>query len=362
MSDSISLLPEDLRKKEEVLRQQPKPQPPSAGELKFSIPKEEQEDIEVIEIDEGEVEQVLANEPLIARIIYKATSLFDELRSKLFSTQEQEPAPKLPPQFFSPPPAKTPTTAATTPTKPGMPAAPAALGSVVAGAAPIAGASKARIMPMAGGAPRRVRVIRRVRKPVRVSFVSSEDLRLMHVDVPKRRFTLVALSIMFFALMGGGWFLLDQRRSASMESKRQAEAQLAEVRNQIQNRQKTWNDFQDLEPRLKALSGLLATHISPTHLLQLIEERTLPTVSYTSFSMTADGRVQLAVNADSLTSAARQIRSLEKSGFVSSMEAGSYTVAYENDSFVPKSVQFQLNILLKPEVLRATTAPLAKSN
>lgn len=359
MPDAISFLPEDLRKKEEALRQQPKPQPPAAGELKFSIPKEEQEDIEVIEIDEGEVEQVLANEPLIARLIYKATSLFDEVRAKLFSTQGEEPAPKLPPQFFSPPPAKAPGVATTAPVKPGMASAPAAVGSVIAGAAPVAGASKARIMPMAG-APRRVRVIRRVRKPVRVSFVSSEDLRLMHIDLPKRRFTLVALSIMFFALMGGGWFLLDTRRSASLESKRQAEAQLADVRTQIQNRQKTWNDFQDLEPRLKALSGLLATHISPTHLLELIEERTLPTVSYSSFSMTADGRVQLAVSADSLTSAARQLRSFETSGFVSSMEAGSYTVAYENDSLTPKSVQFQLNVLLKPDILRmAASKPIA---
>ncbi len=353
MPDSISLLPDDLRKKEETLRQQPKPAPTGAEGLKFSIPKEEQEDIEVIEIDEGEIEQVLANEPLIARIVYKATSLFDEIRSKIFAHPEQEPIQKLPPQFFTPPPAKAPG-AATGGVNPAG-AKPAVGTAIPAPTGPVIQtglASKARIMPLAD-APRRVRVIKRVRKPVRVSFVSSDDVRLMHVDIPKRRFTLIALSIMFFALMGGGWFLLNQSRAQALEGKQQAEAQLADVRSQIQNRQKTWNDFQDLEPRLKALSGLLAAHISPTKLLGLIEEKTLPTISYSSFSMTADGRVQLAVTADSIPSAARQIRSFQRSGFVKSMDAGSYNVGYQGAALTPSSVQFQLNLLLRPEILQA---------
>lgn len=347
MSDSISLLPEELRKKEEALRQQPKPAPSGAESLKFSIPKEEQEDIEVIEIDEGEIEQVLANEPLIARIVYKVTSVFDELRSKIFAHPEQEPIQKLPPQFFTPPPVKAPAAqAGIAKPEPGAPAVPGAV------ATQASAVSKARIMPM-GDAPRRVRVIKRVRKPVRVSFVSSDDIRLMHVDVPKRRFTLIALTIMFMVLMGGGWFLLNERRAEAIAGKTQAEAQLADVRSQIQQKQKTWNDFQDLEPRLKALSGLLAAHISPTKLLGLIEEKTLPTVSYSSFSMTADGRVQLAVTADSIPSAARQIRSFQRSGFVKSMDAGSYNVGYEGTDLTPRSVQFQLNLLLRPEILQA---------
>ncbi|MCC7357432.1 hypothetical protein IT408_02900 [Candidatus Uhrbacteria bacterium] len=351
MSDSISFLPEDLRKKEETQRQQQKTTPNGASDLKFSIPKIEQEDIEVIEIDEGEIEQVLANEPLIARIVYRAVNFFDEVRSKLFSRPEAEPIQKLPPQFFTPPSAK-----ATTPTitkKEDITATGASTTISSNIAKPPMGAltTKARIVPMAS-APRRVRVIKRVRKPVRVSFVSGEELRLMHIDIPKRRFTLIAITVMFCVLMGGGWYVLRQSQMQAFAHKQQAEAQLSDVRTQIQTRQKTWNDFQDLEPRLKALSGLLAVHISPTKLLTLIEDKTLPSVSYSSFSMTADGRVQLAVSADTIPSAARQIRSFQKSGFVKSMETGSYNVVYEGTDLTPKSVQFQLNLLLSPEALQ----------
>jgi hypothetical protein len=68
------------------------------------------------------------------------------------------------------------------------------------------------------------------------------------------------------------------------------------------------------------------------------------------------------VTADSLPSAARQIRSFQRSGFVKSMEAGSYNIGYENNSLTPKQVQFQLNILLNPEALHAAANPLAKAN
>ncbi len=364
-------MPEDSRKKEELLKQAESQKPAEpAADLKFSIPKEEDEDIEIIEIDEGEIEQVLANEPLIARMVYRATAFVEEVKLKLFASKEIEPAPKLPPQFFSPPPIQAKSTgsaSALSKTMPGIPGAkaPGIPGAPLVAGAPMAplsnAASKARLMPMAS-APHRVRVIKRIRKPVRVSFVTSDDVKLMHVDISKRRFTFAALAGMFLLLMGGGWYLLHGQRVQAQDSKRQADAQLADVKQQILDRQKTWKAFQDLEPRLKALSGLLGTHVSPSNLLESIESRTLPTVSYSSFSVTADGRLQLAVTADSLATAARQVVAFKTSDFIKTIDAGNYTVTYDPKSDIPKAVQFQLNLLLTPDTLRTSIKPAAASS
>ena len=86
MSSDISLLPEELRKKEEALKTSAKQEPPKdeGSGMKFFIPAEEGEDIEVIEVDEGEIDQVLAGEPTLTKLAFYATNFFEELKSKLF--------------------------------------------------------------------------------------------------------------------------------------------------------------------------------------------------------------------------------------------------------------------------------------
>jgi len=208
VSDNISLLPEELRKKEDALKKNEQPEKPAknGSELNFFIPAEEGEDIEIIEVDEGEIEQVLANEPFVTRFAYHVTTFFEELKAKLFQPRETEAPPKLPPQFFKPPTPTAPVraiqpAATIAPTK-----APPGTVPAAAKAAPVTGVApstipaaptpapvapfsskplaKVQITPFAK-TPRRVRVIKRVRKPLRVSFVSAEDLKLLRVDIPK---------------------------------------------------------------------------------------------------------------------------------------------------------------------------------
>ncbi len=128
MSDEISLLPSELRKKEEALKHPgASKNAPAGSELDFSVPKEEEEDIEVIEIDEGEIEQVLESEPFLTRVAYKFGAAIEDLKNRFFQPPVSEAPPKLPPQFFTPPPvkAKAPPKAevqsALEPGKPGLP-------------------------------------------------------------------------------------------------------------------------------------------------------------------------------------------------------------------------------------------------
>ncbi len=332
----ISLLPEELRKKEEQLKQTtPPPKPAPSSELKFSVPPEEGEDVEVIEIDEGEIEQVLANEPFFTRTVFRIESFFHDLTAKLFAPKGEEPPPKLPPHFFVPPAKKIAQVADV--------GAHAVRPTTAAGEAP---KPKARIIP-AAEAPRRVRVIKRIRKPVRVSFVSEESLRILHIDVGKRRFTFIAMTILFAVILAGGTVALSQLQDGATADLNAANAQLADVRKNIAEKNRLWSTFQDLEPRLKALTALLNTHMSPTRLLERLEGATLPTVQYNLFTLTPDKKITLGVLTNSFDSAARQIVAFQQSGFVQRVEGSGYAALYgDNASPSPTTVAFQLTLTL----------------
>lgn len=366
MSNDISLLPEGMRKREETLKQTEPQRKEPVQDLRFSVPVEEGEDIEVIEIDEGEVDQVLASEPLLTRITFRISSFFDELKEKLTQPQAAEPPPKLPPQFFKPPAPKpvTPPPAAPTVPTPKPAGAPAPMAATPMAPKPLTPAAmpsakpKARIIP-AAAAPKRVRVIRRVRKPLHVSFVSEEDLRMLRVDVPKRRFTFIVLLSVFLIATLGGWYALNRLQSMADGGLSTVHAQIVDVETSIADRQKTWALFTSLEPRLRALGTLLDTHVSPTSLLQRIEQSTLPTISYSSFSMTPDMHVLLGVNAASYEDAARQVVAMQKADFVKNVTVSGYTARYEAGSAAPSNVQYQMTMTLSDRALQSPSRSMA---
>ncbi len=343
MSQDISLLPEELRKREEGFRsaREMSEEPAhSSKEIQFSVPAEDQDDMEVIEIDEGEVDQVLAGEPWPSKIFYRLTSWVADAKHALLDPHPLVPPPKSPPQFFTPPVPKAST-------RPPVSSVASANGSVASSAKP-----KATITPFAS-APKRIRVVKRIRKPVHVSFVSEAEMQLSRVDIGKRRFTLVFLMIFFVCALGVSAYALNIQRVAAHEALTKADAQLADVTGQIQAKQSRWSAFQDLEPRLKALNGLLDAHVSPNRLFQDIETHTLATVFYGSLSLTPDKRVTLATSADSLSSAAAQIATFEKAPFVKKVEVSGYSIKYDPpDAPVPTRVEFQMILTLSDEALR----------
>jgi len=338
MSD-ISLLPEELRKKEETEKQPASKQAPDAvSDLKFYVPAEEGEDIEIIEVDEGEVEQVLANEPALAKVAYYVTNFFEDLKTKLVQPRAIPPPPKLPPQFFKPP-VPPPKGEVPAPAPPGVP-------------------GKPKIAPFAQ-APKRVRVIRRVRKPVRVSFVSDEQLRYMRIDVARRRFTLILTSVVFFVLLAGGYGILWYKLRASRDGLAQVNARVATAQNGITAQLDAWSNFKNLEPKLKVLATLLNSHVHVSRFLSSIEAATLPSVYYRSLSLSADGKANMFVVADSLDSAAGQVTALQMSPVVGSVDATTYTMTYDETLGTLKSVEFQVGLALSGSAFGAQTTSTA---
>ncbi|MBD3252090.1 hypothetical protein GF380_06635 [Candidatus Uhrbacteria bacterium] len=315
MSD-ISLLPEEMRGKEEAVSKAKKPAPSTdTGGLKMHVPDvEPDENIEIIEVDEGDLAAVLKDEPFMTRMTYQLSSIIDKVKDQLFKKKEAVPPPKLPPQFFKPPKGGL----VTAPSKPEE-------GSVTKPAATQKpGEPKARITPQAE-TPRRVRVIRRVKKPVRVSLISKEELAALNVDVGKRKWTLAIVTIVFLSLLGAGWYLLDQQIQATKVQLADVNMQVADVRGTIDERLETWSQYEDLEERLTLLDKILDEHVVISRVFDLLELRTLPSVSYRGASWSDSGELILDVITDSYSNAAQQLVLFDETESVLDADAAAFS-------------------------------------
>jgi hypothetical protein len=352
MSD-ISLLPEGLRGNEQSVQKQKPPAPPvEQPGLKMHVPSSmADEDIEIIEVDESDLGAILADEPLFTRLSYQMSAALDSLKQKLFQEKSDAPPPKLPPQFFTPPKAGLVTKAPT-----------AEAGKTATGAAGAAGASRphTRITPSAE-TPRRVRVIRRIRKPVRITLLSPEEIQAYRADIPRRKWTLVVCSGLFALIIGGGYWLLTARVADARFKAEELNAKLVTIRENITKKEQEWSHYRDLQTRLIVLHDLLDKHIITSRVFDFLERWTIPDVSYQNASWATDGTLALSVTAKSFSAAARQLVAFQRSAIVQDVSSLAFASAGGADAAAPgaprpagsaaaeSSVSFQVILKLNPQ-------------
>jgi Tfp pilus assembly protein PilN len=361
MSD-ISFLPEHLRGQEEPKTSSAPAASAAPADLRMHIPQAPQEeDVEILEVDATDLGAVLAGEPWLTRLTYRVSAALDRLKMVLQGEDSHAPPPKLPPQFFTPPKNGLVTKTSAAP----LPPPGARLNEAQASAPrPMESETTSRARPgvritPSGEPSQRVRVIRRVRKPVRVSLISAEDMVALSVDIPKRRWTLGVVSVLFAGIIVGGYVLLSGRVSDARAAAAGLNQDLTNIRAEIRERQQRWSTFQDLEQRLKLLNGLLANHVVITRLFDFLETRTLPEVSYRTVSLSPEGVLTLDVMTDSFSSAARQLVSFEQSPMVKRVDATAFTAEQDGVTGGIKRVVFQLLVTLDTRLLRGALPPVA---
>ena len=371
MSEDISLLPDSFRVQEEKLKKGNIPEQASEEQVSMHIPQDEGEDIEIIEVDEGEVDQMLMNEPLYSRLYYKASLWFDAFKDQLFKPHAAEPPAKVPPHFFEPP-VKPPLISfvKATATAPviGIPAPvaskivgqPMSQTSVPAPApkqipvqTSLPAKPKAKIIP-SGATPRRVRIIKRVRKSLNVSFLDQQLMYEMQVNVPKRRFTLIFLTVLFVIVFTGSFFLLDNIQARASQEYGIANQNLNGLKDKTSVEQGKWLTFSDLEPRLMALNGLMDKHVSVSRVLDFLEKDTLSNVSLSNFGLDGAGKLSVSAQAPDLSSVARQLMVLRQAPELSSVQASSFNI---DASKKKESVVFQLEMQFKPSAMLSASDP-----
>jgi hypothetical protein len=348
----ISLLPEDLREREGQTKQPtPSLQNDEAG-LKMHIPDAMiDEDVEIIEVDEGDLAAVLSDEPLMTRLTYKLSLWIDQLKGRLSKTQDESPS-KAPPQFFKPPKrglvtSSHPVIETVLPSQmrpvqiKGSPSGP--LGEHHPHA-------RARITPQAD-VPRRVRVIKRVRKPVRVSLISAEDLAVFSIDVTKRKWTLVIFIFLFSSLIVGGYVFISSRIKISEERFTIVQGEVSRIRTEADEKMTQWEQYEDLEGRINLLQKALDSHVMITRLFDFLEKNTLKGVSYKSASWSDSGQLSLNVVAKDFDDAGGQVIVFNQSPAVDRVEASGFAMEQDSESGAVNAVTFQLAINVKKAAL-----------
>ncbi len=346
----ISFLPSSYKEQEDEIKKDSLKT--AANEpVSMHVPETEEEDVEIIEVDASEVDQLLIGEPIYTRLYYRASLFIDNLKTKYLEPRPLELPAKTPPQFFKAPDKIKQATVGSAPASTQTPGS-----QMVAKTDEKQGVSKAKIRPsaMRPMSGKRVRIIKRVRKPLEVSLLDEGMMRDLHINIPKRKFTLVFLTILFIAVFAGAFLLFDNAIARAVSDQSVIQGNLNQTNKKLSDEQAKWKAFQDLEPRLLTLSSLLETHISVNKVLSFLEEITLQDVSYGSFMMNEDGRINLSVTAVSFEAAAAQMLAYETSPYVQLAEANAFSIS--TDSGI-KRVTFQLVLQLKPEALRFYTPP-----
>ncbi len=379
MSD-ISLLPDPFREKEEELKKSLAEPVKNEPVVSMHVPNKEEEDVEIIEVDEAEVDKMLESEPFYSRLYYKLGVWGDEMRKKLFAPREAEPPPKSPPQFFTPTKPKPPTKleAGRRPEGSGLEGSLKLEVGIKKEGSTIVQPGKS-VEPQTSEAPKppeikitphtangekrtaegakRVRIIKRVRKPVHVSLLSEELVRDLQVNIGKRKFTLAFLTIFLATIFVCAYVVLDRITQSSNAELAVVTANEAQIKAQIYGQQDKWAVFQDLEPRLIALNGLLDNHVSVLKLFSFLEQKTLTTVSYGNFVLDNTGKRSLSVVATDLPSTARQLMLYREAPEVVSVDAGSFAIQNDKEK---SSINFQMIVQFKPDVLRLAASTSTK--
>lgn len=349
----ISLLPEDLRGKEDRVKDQaPTSSKPDEGGYRMHIPDAMvDEDIEIIEVDEGDLAAVLSDEPFMTRITYQLSLWIDQLKGRFLSKQDEAPPPKAPPQFFKPPKKGLVTSSPSTISRASAPLGSAVAGGV-GGATGRSSALRARITPQSE-VPRRVRVIKRVRKPVRVSLISADDLAVLTIDVSKRKWTLAVFIALFASVIAGGYFLIASRTVVAKERLAMVEADVASTRKEAETKLEQWKQYEDLESRIKLLQVVLGSHVVITRLFDFLEQNTLERVSYGMASWSgASGQLNLDVVADSFDDTGGQLIVMRRSPFVEQAESSGFAMTKDGSTGALEHITFQMALKLKADAFK----------
>jgi hypothetical protein len=351
----ISLLPENLRGQEERKRLQTPSSVPDDGGLKMHIPESMiDEDVEIIEVDEGDLAAVLSEEPFMTRLTYKLSLWIDQLKGHLSKKEEEVPS-KAPPQFFKPP-----KKGLVTSSHPVIETVPSSQIKPIAGlqghvTKQLGGDHRthvrARIMPQTE-VPRRVRVIKRVRKPVRVSLISAEDLAVIGIDVPKRKWTLAIFITLFTLVIFGGYLFIRSQLEVSKSRLTIVEEGVSKISAEANEKLGQWNQYDDLEGRINLLQKALDSHVMITRLFEFLEKNTLKNVSYEGVAWSDSGQMNMKVVTKSFDDTMSQVDVMRQSPLVENVEAEGYNMTQNETTGRVEQVTFEMAIKLKDGALK----------
>jgi len=148
--------------------------------------------------------------------------------------------------------------------------------------------------------------------PINTSFIPKRNLRSGYSGARKSTSITLVIALLLFissSAVAGGVFLNKLLLVQSIEGEKGLRAQLAKAQTVFSEDKKLFEDITRFDSKIRAAELLLREHVSLAPLFRLLNERTLQTIRFNSFTYgSVDGRMNISLEgeAESFKSVALQ--------------------------------------------------------
>ncbi len=190
---------------------------------------------------------------------------------------------------------------------------------------------------------------------LRVSLIPADEAERLDPRRGFRRFlTIVIIFVVAVgAVCGGLWFLVN----TNTQSVAKLDQETADYNKQSKDLEPSIKQAKFAQSRLKALATILPEHKTGLKILAFLENYTLPTVGYTSASISVEGSVNLAVSAASFEAYAAQISEFKSRPEIRTVVASGLSPVYDDKNNLTKA-SFNLALTFNPSMFN--NKPAAK--
>jgi len=182
---------------------------------------------------------------------------------------------------------------------------------------------------------------------LRVSLIPADEAERMDPRRGFRRFLalVAAFVVIFGGIVGGLWFWVN----ANEQTIADLDAKTADYIKQSADMAPSIADAKNTQSRLKFLAAILPQHKTGLKLLDFLEKYTLPSVSYSSISASADGTVNLTASAASFEAYAAQMGEFGSRSEIKTVIASSIIPVYDDKNTLQK-VDFNVSFKFNPTI------------
>lgn len=200
----------------------------------------------------------------------------------------------------------------------------------------------------------KVQTLNLKKTPAEVNLIS-EDYQKVVVGEFWKRLNLILIGLLIVLLIFSAAFVgLKIYKMKLIDAYRTTAYELEQVENEISSYQADAAQMEKLKDRAAVLKVMLKNHLYWTKLFDALEHHTAENVVYTNFAAEDAGKVLLSATAKSYADAGKQIYIFENADFVKNVEVSSASrseTADKNGVKANSEIQFNISLTLKDNAL-----------
>jgi hypothetical protein len=181
------------------------------------------------------------------------------------------------------------------------------------------------------------------KRSLRVSLIPEEIPEKKAINIKGRKIALAVIVVIEIIILGGGAMFLSTAIESKNTQINQIDQDIQAVQQQLAGLREEQKDLYIFEEKLNVIDDLLAGHIYTSKVFNFLEAHTLPDVWYESYISTSDGVVNLRAKTSDLKIAAKQIAHIEAQEEVGEVNVNNFqTNVNELGQIIDASFEMQI--------------------